>query len=103
MAGDGQIKYDHDYDGQGQEAGGCHFEYRNTKEPTKIRIISLPDGVKMEYKTSADIGFNVCFVANVTVPSNPYLGFTAMTGGVSARHEIIVVEIYKITVTRNLK
>ena len=98
MKGDGKIKYDHDFDGQGQEAGGCHFEYRNTKEPTKVRIISLPEGIRMEYKTSNDLQYLICFTTNVTVPTNQYIGFTGMTGGVSARHELISFVAYEIIV-----
>ena len=98
MVGDGHTKYDHEFDGHGQESGGCHFEYRNTKDPTKVRIISWPQGLRLEYKTSTDEDFNVCFNTNISVPNNQYIGFTGMTGGVSARHEIISLHSFELTV-----
>lgn len=38
MIGDGTLHYDHDFDGESIEAGGCHAEFRNKKDRNIARV-----------------------------------------------------------------
>jgi mannose-binding lectin 2 len=98
MSGDGTQSYDHDFDGNGQELGGCTAEYRNKDTPTEVRITFLPEGMKLEYKTADYNTFNTCFLVNATVLPHSYIGFSGMTGGVTAAHDIVSVNVWSIDV-----
>ncbi|KAJ2918013.1 hypothetical protein MD484_g2348, partial [Candolleomyces efflorescens] len=54
-------------------------------------------GVLLDGQTKYDYGdewTDCLFVPNITLPTNPYLGFSAMTGDVSDAHDIISVTSY---------
>jgi hypothetical protein len=41
MVGDGKTHYDHDFDGNNVEIGGCHMEIRNKQQASTARITYL--------------------------------------------------------------
>jgi mannose-binding lectin 2 len=99
MIGDGKTSYNHDFDGNTQEAGGCIAEFRNKSRPTTIRItyILSKKNFKLEYKTADDINYNHCFSIEVELPEFSYFGFSAATGGVTASHDILGFRTWEIT------
>lgn len=99
MIGDGNTKYDHDFDGNTQEAGGCTSEFRNKVKPTAVRItyIHSKKNFKLEYKTADDLYYKDCFTIEVELPEFSYFGFSAATGGVTSNHDILSFRAWEIT------
>lgn len=93
MMGDGQTSYDLGNDGEGTQIGACSANVRRTNVATKLKVIYVKDtvlDVKVQYKGWDD--WSDCFTINgISLPPNPYLGFSAMTGDVSDAHDIIAV------------
>jgi len=96
MIGDGKTGYDFGNDGDDQSLGGCSANFRRTNVATKLKVTYVRNNfldVKIQYKAWDD--WSDCFhLKNVTLPSEPFLGFTAMTGDVSDAHDIITVTTY---------
>ncbi|KAI0709625.1 legume-like lectin [Fomitopsis betulina] len=96
MLGDGHTPYDQAGDGQKGSLGGCSANLRRTNVGTKVRISYVKDkllSVKAQYRAWDD--WVECFtIRDISLPSAPYLGFSAMTGDVSDNHDIISVTTY---------
>ncbi|KAG5638435.1 hypothetical protein H0H81_012652 [Sphagnurus paluster] len=96
MLGDGKTSYDVGTDGDESSLGGCSANYRRTNVATKLKVIYVKNkflDVKVQYKAWDD--WSDCIhLTNITLPSNPFLGFSAMTGDVSDAHDIISVTTY---------
>jgi hypothetical protein len=91
MVGDGVKKFDHHTDGQEFSIGGSHKQILNTQQPVQARVTydrkTLEVMVKIE-----DNDWETCFkVPDVHLPKTGYIGFTAATGGLAARHELLAV------------
>ncbi|TEB21171.1 concanavalin A-like lectin/glucanase, partial [Coprinellus micaceus] len=93
---DGKTQYDWGNDGDSQALGGCSVNFRRTNVATKLKLTYLKGSfldVKVQYKAWDD--WTDCFsVPNITLPSNPFVGFSALTGDVSDAHDIISVTSY---------
>jgi len=93
---DGKTKYDWHHDGDSQALGGCSVNFRRTNVATKLKVSYVKGSfldVKIQYKAWDD--WTDCFnVPNITLPTNPFIGFSAMTGDVSDAHDIISVTSY---------
>jgi len=102
IVGDGNKKYDFGHDGEGQEIGACSANFRRTNVATKLKVTYVKDGfldVMIQYKAWDD--WSPCFrVENISLPTNPFLGFSAMTGDVSDAHDIISVNSYSAIVSK---
>lgn len=105
MIGDGKKHYNHDFDGSDVEIGGCVHEFRNLVGPSTCRITYMSQGqlqVPAEIKEKVDVKhvndpvWTHCFSARATIPRNPYIGFSAMTGGVTSKHDIHALNAYSI-------
>jgi len=96
VLGDGHTKYDFGNDGDEQAIGACSANFRRTNVATKLKVTYVKDAfldVKIQYKAWDD--WTDCFtVEKVNLPTNPFLGFSAMTGDVSDAHDIISVTSY---------
>ncbi|TFK45048.1 ERGIC53, mannose lectin, ER-golgi intermediate compartment [Crucibulum laeve] len=96
MLGDGKTSYDFGNDGEGQVLGACSANVRRTNVATKIKLTYVKGkflDVKLQYKAWDDWS-DCIYLENVTLPTNPYLGFSAMTGDVADAHDIISVTTY---------
>ncbi|KAJ3303603.1 hypothetical protein HDV03_003680 [Kappamyces sp. JEL0829] len=96
MVGDGKTHYDHDFDGNNVEMGGCHLEFRNKPFPSSARVTYLNGKLRLDLKTSDAAVWTQCFQFEVNLSAASYLGFTAMTGGVTSRHDITFVRLYSL-------
>ncbi|PFH50471.1 hypothetical protein AMATHDRAFT_61073 [Amanita thiersii Skay4041] len=96
MIGDGQTSFDFGNDGDSQVFGGCSANFRRTNVVTKLRVIYIKEqylDVKVQYKAWDE--WTDCFrLENVTLPTNPFVGYTAMTGDVADAHDIITVSTH---------
>ena len=98
MIGDGTKTYNHDKDGVAQEFGGCSVEFRNRDFPTKARVTYIHKrSLKVELDVDNTEKWTLCFEKNenIKLPEKGYLGFSAMTGGVSSKHDIIYAQVYE--------
>ncbi|KAJ3273783.1 hypothetical protein HDV01_003910 [Terramyces sp. JEL0728] len=103
MMGDEKTTYDHDFDGNSVEAGGCSHDFRNQDNPTKARLTYL-DGnyLKLELTSVHDPKQWIqCFKIEQKIPLNYFFGFTAATGGVSSKHDLIYAKTYAVTLEVN--
>jgi mannose-binding lectin 2 len=93
MNGNGVEAYENDKDGARQEVAGCSIDFRNAKVATKAKLIHVK-GVYTElliHHSEWD-HWESCFkLDNITLPLNPYLGFSALTGDVSDNHDVVSV------------
>ncbi|KAJ3322712.1 hypothetical protein HDV06_002763 [Boothiomyces sp. JEL0866] len=72
MIGDGKTSYDHDFDGNSLELTSVH-------DPRQ---------------------WIQCFKIEQKIPLNYFLGFTAATGGVSSKHDLIYAKTYAVTLEK---
>lgn len=93
MSGNGVEAYENDKDGARQEVAGCSIDYRNAKVATKGKIIHVKDVyTELLVHHSEWDHWESCFkLDNITLPLNPYLGFSALTGDVSDNHDLVSV------------
>ncbi|KAH9042782.1 legume-like lectin family-domain-containing protein [Lactarius pseudohatsudake] len=93
MNGDGKTSYDLAKDGVPNMIGECAADYRRSSVATKLKVIYVKDtvlDVKIQWKGWEE--WSNCFTLNdISLPQNPYIGLTAMTGDVSDAHDIISV------------
>ncbi|KAG6811053.1 hypothetical protein H0H92_009177 [Tricholoma furcatifolium] len=105
MLGDGQTSYDQANDGESNSIGGCSANFRRTNVATKLKITHVKNNfvdVKLQHRAWDD--WTDCFhVQNFSLPPNPYLGFSAMTGDVSDAHDIITVTTYSAVLAPSTK
>jgi hypothetical protein len=91
MVGDGVKRFDHDNDGKDHTLGGCHKIIMNTKHPVQTRV-SYDMNVLVVSMKIEEGDWETCFTAtDVRLPKSGYVGFTASTGGLAARHELLAV------------
>ncbi|PWN38917.1 concanavalin A-like lectin/glucanase [Ceraceosorus guamensis] len=102
VVGNGIDSYNHAKDGANLEVGGCSVDIRRTSVATKARVTYVKDvffELALHYQEWDT--WESCFkLPNITIPSRPYLGFTAATGDVSDNHDLVSVStsniIYKV-------
>lgn len=93
---DGQTKYDYGNDGDSQALGGCSHNFRKSAVATKLKVTYIKDNlldVKLQYK-GWDEWTNCFSIPNISLPPNPFVGFSAMTGDVADAHDIVSVTTY---------
>jgi len=102
ILGDGKTKYDYGNDGHDQAIGACSANYRRTNVATKLKLTYVKDNfldVKIQYKAWDD--WTDCFyIPKISLPPNPFLGFSAMTGDVSDAHDIISISSYTAVLSK---
>jgi mannose-binding lectin 2 len=95
MQGDGKTSYDVGKDGVPTMIGECTADYRRTNIGTKLKVIYVKDkvlDVKIQWRGWEE--WSDCFtLKDISVPTNPFIGLTAMTGDVTDAHDIISVSI----------
>jgi len=93
MQGDGKTSYDLPNDGASNMIGECTASFRGTTVATKLKVIYVKDkvlDVKIQWKGWEE--WSDCFTLNdISLPANPYIGLSSMTGDVSDAHDIISV------------
>ncbi|KAG6872511.1 hypothetical protein C0995_009201 [Termitomyces sp. Mi166 len=98
MLGDGKMSYDQANDGDANSIGACSANFRRTNIATKLKITYIKSKfLDTPTLTAYVIGdeWTDCFhVKNISLPTNPFLGFSAMTGDVSDAHDIVTVTTY---------
>jgi len=102
ILGDGKTKYNYGNDGDQQAIGACSANFRRTNVATKLKLSHVKDGfldVKIQYK-AWDEWTDCFFIPKISLPPNPFLGFSAMTGDVSDAHDIISVSSYTAVLSR---
>ncbi|GAA6036842.1 hypothetical protein JCM8097_006308 [Rhodosporidiobolus ruineniae] len=90
---DGKKSYDVGKDGQGQEIGACSIDFRRTDVTAKARLTYFKGKfLELAVHHAKWDEWTTCFaVEGVELPSNPFLGFSALTGDVSDNHDIISI------------
>ncbi|KAH7883239.1 legume-like lectin family-domain-containing protein [Phlebopus sp. FC_14] len=93
MLGDGRTSYDQAHDGEANSLGACSAMFRRTNVITKLKIIYVKDSyvdVKVHYRAWDD--WSDCFrIDDISLPSSPFLGISALTGQVYDAHDVISV------------
>ncbi|KAF9426237.1 hypothetical protein BGZ76_002850, partial [Entomortierella beljakovae] len=105
MNGDGAT-YDNDNDGEKNEIGGCHSNFRDRSIPTKGRLTysEAASTVKLQLQVDDENRWDDCFTLfDIKLPVSPYLGFTAHTGEVHDAHDIISVSTTAIEKAEHIK
>ncbi|KAL1922763.1 uncharacterized protein VTP21DRAFT_9139 [Calcarisporiella thermophila] len=98
MLGDGKTTYDHDQDGSTNALALCEADIQGTENPIKAKL-SYYRGEYLEVllQYAPEEEWIQCFeISNVTLPSMPYLGFSAQTGDVSGNHDILSISTHSI-------
>lgn len=88
MVNDGSVEFSHETDGVGQTTGGCHRQIVNTKHLVHARVSYYGRTLTVELQID-DADWEQCIVEhNVTLPDHGYIGFSAHTGSLTARHNL---------------
>ncbi|KZT41876.1 concanavalin A-like lectin/glucanase [Sistotremastrum suecicum HHB10207 ss-3] len=89
VLGDGKTHFDKDNDFDGQTLDACSANIRRASVATKLKVTYVKDElleVKVQYKGWDE--WTPCIkVRDVSLPTSPFLGFTALTGEVYDAHE----------------
>ncbi|GAA5947560.1 hypothetical protein JCM10213_005159 [Rhodosporidiobolus nylandii] len=90
---DGKKSYEVGKDGQGQEIGACSLDFRRTDVTAKARLTYFKGRfLELAIHHAKWDEWTTCFaIEGVELPSNPFLGFSALTGDVSDAHDIISI------------
>jgi len=98
MIGDGHQKYDLASDGDPNSAGACSASIRRNDIKTMVRIIyKKGESLKVLLQHKGWDEWTPCFeLKDLTLPSNPYLGVTAVTGDVHDAHDVISISTSSI-------
>ncbi|KAJ2084465.1 hypothetical protein GGI09_007251 [Coemansia sp. S100] len=93
MLGDGKTPYDGSHDGGANRLGMCEAYFRNLREHSRASVTYLRGKfVQVQIQLQPNEKWTDCFtISNVTLPENPYLGFTALTGDISDNHDLLEV------------
>ena len=91
MVGDGQKVFDHTTDGAEHSLGGCHRDILNTEHPVQARITYSHGELEVALRVGEDHWETCLRAENVKLPKRGYIGFTAATGGLAAKHELFAV------------
>ncbi|KAJ3439894.1 vesicular mannose-binding lectin [Anaeramoeba flamelloides] len=104
MLGNGKIEYEHIKDGSTTSLGQCPAQFRNTKEPAKVKIIYQNDELTILTDfTDSGIFQNCLVLQNVDLPTENYFGFSAETGFLSDNHELIRFNLKGLSTNSNYK
>lgn len=95
MVGDGKTSYDGAHDGDMNRRGMCEAYFRNLKENSKAAVTYYKGNfVNVQLQLQPTDKWINCFtIANVTIPDDSYLGFTALTGDISDNHDLVSVRV----------
>lgn len=117
MKGDGKTSYNHDTDGKENEIGGCsvsfsslfhqvdiglmakgQLNFKDTEHSPQVQLTYFEKNMlKLEVKIGHDGKWTECFTLyDFSLPKNPYLGFSALTGDATANHDLLWVELFQI-------
>lgn len=101
----GVESYRVDKDGASQELAGCSVDIRKAKVATKFRFTYVKDVFsELAIHYNEWDSWETCFkLGNLTIPNNPFLGFSAATGDVSDSHEILSVATSHIVYKKRTK
>ncbi|GAA5977319.1 hypothetical protein JCM11641_000063 [Rhodosporidiobolus odoratus] len=90
---DGKKSYEVGRDGQGQEVGACSIDFRRTDVTAKARLTYFKGKfTELAIHHAKWDEWTTCFaIEGLELPSNPFLGFSALTGDVSDAHDIISI------------
>lgn len=93
MIGDGRTQYDKDSDGRANEYAGCSARGLHGGDSSKkARVTYFQDkSLKLELQLKEGEEWTLCFEKEdpPVLPSVAYLGFSAETGELTERHELI--------------
>lgn len=96
MVGDGQKTYRHEDDGHEHQLGGCHRQIVNTHGPVQTRVTYYKKTLEVQIKIEEEEWHSCFVIPKVDLPSKGYIGFSAHTGALSARHDLLAVTTAKI-------
>lgn len=91
VVGDGVRRYNHDTDGVEHSLGGCHKNFLNTNHPVQARVTYHNRILEVSVKVEEEDWSHCIRLPNVVLPKAGYIGFTAATGALAARHELLAV------------
>lgn len=93
MQGDGKTSYDLAKDGVPNAIGQCTANYRSSNVATKLKVTYVKDSildVKIQWRGWDD--WSDCFtLTDISLPANPFIGLSAMTGDVTDAHDVISI------------
>lgn len=93
MQGNGVEAYENAKDGARQEIAGCSIDFRKANVATKAKLTHVKDVyTELSIHHNEWDHWESCFkLDNITIPVNPYLGFSALTGEVSDNHDVVSI------------
>eukprot|EP00007_Cunea_sp_BSH-02190019_P005955 CAMPEP_0174245402 /NCGR_PEP_ID=MMETSP0417-20130205/38768_1 /TAXON_ID=242541 /ORGANISM="Mayorella sp, Strain BSH-02190019" /LENGTH=379 /DNA_ID=CAMNT_0015325179 /DNA_START=51 /DNA_END=1187 /DNA_ORIENTATION=- len=98
----GDIKYDHNRDGQGQEIGSCQLSpsaMRNVDGFTTVMVTMLNGKLRVKYAYAQKDHWVECFSDAHVEPverQSYYFGFTAATGDIADNHDVRSFAVYDL-------
>lgn len=102
MVGDGRKSYNHWNDGIDTEIASCHEEFANQNNPVRVRVSYNTKVFQVETNYENEDNWNLCFrKKDIELPESGYIGFSAVTGGLSAKHDLKGI-MTKITGSKSL-
>lgn len=92
---DGTKIYDKDTNGKNIESAGCDENIKDREYPTIARVqYRKGHFLSLEFSTEKLDEWKSCFrLEGISLPDAGYLGFTALTGGLSETHDIVNINV----------
>lgn len=90
MHGNGERRYDHDFDGKEHELDGCVHRFRNSNAKERLKIVYTRGTLGLYTSTGEHDKWEECLlVTDIWLPRGGHFGFTSQTGDVADNHDII--------------
>ena len=84
------------HDGVDTALAGCATQFRNKRTPVAASLLYRAGKLKLFIRTKTIGPMSLCFSHDIDVPAGLYLAFTASTGDIYDKHDVVSAAVYNL-------
>lgn len=97
LRGDGALNYHASNDGLDMSVASCMgIPFRNSRFAVQASLTYVSGRLQLFVRSKPDAGWQECFDTHINLPAGYYFGFSASTGAVSDKHDLISAFLYNL-------